>query len=66
MEAFLGPRPPLSTRARFWVETIALASVIACALALAIAILGLLAGAAAEGFESGQSRSGHASEAIFQ
>ena len=69
MEVALAPRPLLSfvsRRARFWVETIALVSVIACALALAIAILGALAGAAAGEAESGQSHSlNFASREVF-
>ncbi len=51
----LAPRLVLS--ARFWFETIALASAVACALALAFAILGFLAGTAAEGSESDHSKS---------
>jgi hypothetical protein len=51
----LAPRSLFSTAARFWIETIALASVIACFLALVIASLGAVAGAAAEEPESGQS-----------
>ncbi|MGA7931260.1 MAG: hypothetical protein WCA20_35355 [Candidatus Sulfotelmatobacter sp.] len=50
------PRSLFSTGARFWIETIALASVIACALALVIASLGAVAGAAAGDPESGQSK----------
>jgi hypothetical protein len=57
VQVVLAPRSLFSTRALFWVETIALTSVIACALALAIAILGFLAGAAAGETESGQSSS---------
>jgi hypothetical protein len=56
VQAGLAPRSLLSRRAQFWVDTIALTSAIACALALAIAILGLLAEVAAEGSESIQSR----------
>jgi|SRR5271165_5783585 len=55
-QGVFAPQSLLSTAARFWVETIALVSAFACALALAIAILGTLAGAAAAGEESGQSR----------
>jgi hypothetical protein len=62
MEVALAPRSLQSSKARFWVETIALASVIACALALAIAILGFLAGAAAAGSESLQSSAGQANQ----
>jgi hypothetical protein len=43
-----------SIKARFWIETIALAAVIACVLALVIAALGAVAGAAAAERESGQ------------
>jgi hypothetical protein len=43
------------TRLRFWVQTIALVSVIALAFALVIATLGAVAGAAAGEPESGQS-----------
>lgn len=50
-------RSLFSTRARFWIETIALVCVIACAFALVIATLGAIAGAAVEEPESGQSRS---------
>jgi hypothetical protein len=49
-------RSLVSTRARFWIETIALVTVITCALALVIATLAAVAGAAAAGEpESGQS-----------
>jgi hypothetical protein len=54
VEVILAPRSVLSTRAIFWIRTIALVSVIACALAFAIAILGTLAGAA-----TGEAKSGH-------
>jgi len=43
-----------SIKARFWIETIALATAIACALALVIAVVGAVAGAAAAEPESGQ------------
>jgi len=43
-----------SIKARFWIETIALATAIACALALVIAVVGAVAGAAAAESESGQ------------
>jgi hypothetical protein len=43
-----------SIKARFWIETIALATAIACALALVIAVLGAVAGAAAAEPASGQ------------
>jgi hypothetical protein len=43
-----------TTRARFWIETIALVSAIACALALLIASLGAVAGAASRELKSGQ------------
>jgi hypothetical protein len=43
-----------SIKARFWIETIALATAIACALALVIATLGAAAGAVAREPESGQ------------
>jgi hypothetical protein len=49
------PRSIFSTAARFWIETIAVASIIACALALVIASLGAVAGAAAGEPGSGQS-----------
>jgi len=62
MEVALAPRSLQSSKARFWVETIALASVIACSLALAIAILGFLAGAVAAGSESLQSSAGQANQ----
>lgn len=39
-------RAMASKKARFWIETIALVSVIACALAMVIAALGAVAGAA--------------------
>jgi uncharacterized low-complexity protein len=55
----LGPQPLSSINAKFWIETIALVSAIACALALVIATLGAVAGAAAGGPESGQSSSLH-------
>ena len=45
-----------SPRARFWIETFALVSAIAFVLALVIATLVAIAGAAAEESESGQSR----------
>ena len=54
VHVFPAPRSLFSTAARFWIETIALASVIACALALVIASLGAVAGAAAEEPESAQ------------
>jgi uncharacterized low-complexity protein len=47
-------RSPASITMRFWIETIALVGAIACALALGIATLGAVAGAATEP-ESGQS-----------
>jgi len=43
-----------SIKARFWIETIALATASACALALVIAVLGAVAGAAAAEPELGQ------------
>lgn len=55
MQEASAPRSLLSTGARFWVETIALVSVIACAFALVIATLGAVAGTAAGEPESGQS-----------
>jgi uncharacterized low-complexity protein len=45
-----------SLKARFWIETIALATAIACVLALVIATLGAAAGAVAREPESGQPR----------
>jgi hypothetical protein len=62
------PQSLFSTTARFWVETIALASVITCFLALVIASLGAVAGAAAEEPESGQpvpSSTGQAYEGVI-
>jgi hypothetical protein len=57
LRAVFAPRSLFSTGPRFWIETIALVTVIACALALVIATLGAVAGAAAAGEpESGQSR----------
>lgn len=50
------PRSLFSPRARFWIETFALVSVIAFVFALVIATLVVIAGAAAEEPESGQSR----------
>jgi hypothetical protein len=50
------PRSSFSPRARFWIETFALVSVIAFVFALVIATLVAIAGAAAEEPESGQSR----------
>lgn len=47
-------------KARFWIETIVLASAIACALALVIATLGAVAGAAAGEPASGSPRSSSA------
>jgi hypothetical protein len=55
MRAILAPRSLFSAGPRFWVETIALVTVIACALALVIATLGAVAGATAGEPESGQS-----------
>jgi hypothetical protein len=43
-----------SIKARFWIETIAWTTAIACALAFVIAVLGAVAGAAAAEPESGQ------------
>ena len=43
-------------KARFWIETIALVSAMACALALIIATLGIVAGTAAAESESGPPR----------
>jgi hypothetical protein len=58
VQVVLAPRSIFSTGPRFWLETIALVTVITCALALVIATLGAVAGAAAAGEpESGQSRS---------
>jgi len=56
LQVVFAPRSRLSTRALFWIHTIALVSAIACALAFAIAILGTLAGAASGEAESDQSR----------
>jgi hypothetical protein len=44
----------VAIKARFWIETIAWTTAIACALALVIAVLGAVAGAAAAEPESGQ------------
>jgi hypothetical protein len=55
--AVLALRSAYSTRARFWIETIALVSAIACVLALVIATLGAaMAGAASGEQEPGQPR----------
>jgi hypothetical protein len=59
----LSPRSLFSAGPRFWIETIALVSVIACALALLIATLGAVAGAAAGEPQSGQSRPSSAARA---
>jgi hypothetical protein len=56
VQAVLARRPVTSIKARFWVDTIALVSAIACALALVLAVLGTFAGAAAGESESGQPR----------
>jgi len=55
VQVLAAPRSLFSTAARFWIETIALVSVIACAFALVIATLGAVAGTAAGEPESGQS-----------
>ncbi len=55
MQVVLASRSLFSTRARFWIETIALATVSACVLALVIATLAAVAGAAAGDPGSGQS-----------
>jgi hypothetical protein len=55
VQAVSAPQSLSSTRTRFWIETIALVSMIACVLALLIATLGAVAGAAAKEPESGQS-----------
>jgi uncharacterized low-complexity protein len=51
-----------TTKANFWIETIALVSAIACAQALLIATLGAAVGAASSESESGQPRAGSASQ----
>lgn len=56
MRAVFACRSVAEIKARFWVDTIALVSAIACALALVIAVLGTVAGAAAGESESGQPR----------
>jgi hypothetical protein len=55
MQVVSAPRTLSSKRTRFWIEMIALVSIIACALALGIATLGAVAGAAAKEPESSQS-----------
>src|ERR1700693_2805017 len=56
VQGVVAPQSLFSTGARFWIETIALVSVIACAFALVIATLGAVAETAAPETESGQSR----------
>jgi hypothetical protein len=56
MRVVLAPGSLASLKARFWIETIAWATAIACALALVIAALGAVAVAVAYEPESGQPR----------
>jgi hypothetical protein len=53
MRVVLAHRSLASVKARFWVETVALATAIACVLALVIAALGAVAGAVASEPASG-------------
>jgi len=50
------PKPTRTRNARFWIETITLVGAISCALALLIAILGAVTGAAAREPESAKSQ----------